>query len=45
LKIFLEGFEPVKNVVENCLLTKSSGWVDVKAALWIAYRNRKKWIQ
>jgi hypothetical protein len=27
--------------VENCQLTKSSGWVDVKAVLWIAYSNQK----
>jgi hypothetical protein len=31
--------------VENCRLTKSSGWmgerVDVKDVLWIAYSNKK----
>jgi hypothetical protein len=27
--------------VANCLLTKSSGWVDVKAVLCIAYSNKK----
>jgi hypothetical protein len=26
---------------ENCCLTKSSGWVEVKAVLWIADRNQK----
>jgi hypothetical protein len=40
MKKVKKGFKQRQNIeVENCRLTKSSGWVDVEAVLWIAYCN------